>query len=220
MKKEIITILTFLVLIIGGVLIYSLLNPMMDVGNDHDDEAIKFDDSNYFIKSEQNNFIEYQFNDLALLDLYIENFNILYKKDSLKINDRLIANNIFLFKRCALYSKSKLVLFIKYLDKDYGAYVIYNTLNDTFEVKDMVDDMYVKVNDNIYFESIGFTFNVSSVSEDKFIKKGNSICNIHDDRFVEKYIEIFFDQNSLKFERSEEISNLNLESYKKNNGYC
>lgn len=219
MKKEIIVILTSIILIIGVSLIYVLLNPKID-SNQEPDNTLKFGHDNYVVKNEQSNFIEYQLNDLAFLDVYIENFNIVYKKDSLKINDHLIADNIFLFKRCGLYSKSKLVLFIKYLDKPYGAYIIYNTLDDTFEIIDTIDGMYIMVNDNIYFENIGFTVNIGQISEDKFIKDNNSVCNIKDNRVIQKYIEVYYDQNSLKFDRMEDISSLDLEAYKKSNGYC
>lgn len=219
MKKEIITILTFIVLIMGVVLIYTLLNPSFN-SDKNEDKYSEFDEKNYIIRSEHNNLIEYELNDLALLDVYIENFNILYKNKTLKINDKLISNNVFLFKRCALYSKSKLVLFINYLDKEYGAYVIYNTLDDTFEIIDMIDNMYVIINENIYFESIGFTLNISSVNSNKFIKNNNLICNINDNRIVQKYIEVYYDQNSLKFDRMEDLSSLGLDGYKKNNGYC
>ena len=81
MKKEIVTIFVFIVLIIGVSLIYVILNPFEVNNSSNEDNNYKFDDSNYYLVQEKSSFKEYALNDLVSLDLYIANFNIKYKNN-------------------------------------------------------------------------------------------------------------------------------------------
>lgn len=220
MKKEIVTIFVFIVLIIGVSLIYVILNPFEVNNGSNEDNNYKFDDSNYYLVQEKPSFKEYALNDLISLDLYIENFNIKYKNNELIINDNVIDTNIYLYKRIALYKDAKLVLFIRNNETRIDELVIYDCINDTFIKHDKIDNMYLEVNDNIFFEDIGFTINTTLVEDSLFIGSNKSICNFDDDRIVYKYIEVLFDPNELEFYDTTDISSLDLFNYKKNNGYC
>lgn len=220
MKKEIVTIFVFIVLIIGVSLIYVILNPFEVNNSSNEDNNYKFDDSNYYLVQEKPSFKEYALNDLISLDLYIENFNIKYKNNELIINDNVIDTNIYLYKRIALYKDAKLVLFIRNNETRIDELVIYDCINDTFIKHDKIDNMYLEVNDNIFFEDIGFTINTTLVEDSLFIGSNKSICNFGDDRIVYKYIEVLFDPNELEFYDTTDISSLDLFNYKKNNGYC
>ena len=221
MKKEIVCIIVVLVLIIGISLIYVILNPYTVENNDNsDDTGYKFENSNYYLVQDTGVFKEYEFNDLISLNLYIDSLNIIYKNNELRINDNVIATNIYLYKRAAIYREAKLVLFIRQNDTRIDELVIYNLLDDSYEKRDKLNNMYLDVNDNIYFEDVGFTINTTLVDETSFIGNSNSICNINDDRVVYKYIEILFDPNSLEFFDITDLSSLDLFNYKKNNGYC
>ena len=222
MKKEIVTIFVVLTLIIGVSLIYVILNPYngWDDSNNKDSDTYKFDDSNYYLVQETGILKEYELNDLISLDLYIENLNIKYENNELRINDNVIATNIYFYKRVALYKNAKLVLFIRNNETRIDELVIYNCIDDTFTKEDKLNNMYLDVNDNIYFEDVGFTIDTTLVDETLFIGSSNSICNIEDDRVVYKYIEVLFDSNELEFYDTTDISSLDLFNYKKNNGYC
>ncbi len=221
MKKEIVCIFVVLVLIIGISLIYVILNPYNVSNNENnDEEKYKFDNSNYYLVQETDVFKEYEFNDLISLDLYIDSFNIIYENNELIINDNVIATNIYLYKRTAIYKDAKLVLFIRHNDTRIDELVIYNLLDDSYEKRDKLNNMYLDVNDNVYFEDMGFTINTTLVDETSFIGNSNSICSINDDRVVYKYIEVLFDPNSLEFSDITDMSSLDLFNYKKNNGYC
>jgi hypothetical protein len=144
----------------------------------------------------------------------------LYKDSTLKINDKIIGENVYLYKKCALYKEAKLVLFIRHNDTERDEIVIYNTLDYTYEKLNKIDNMYINVTDNIYFEDIGFTINVTAVEDDVFIANSNYICNINDDQIINEYIEYIFDPNALEFNNYEVISSVSLVSYKSINGYC
>lgn len=222
MKREIVTIFVALTLVIGISLIYVILNPYDggETNNNKKNDTYQFDDSNYHLVNETGTFKEYALNDLISLDVYIENFNIKYKGNELKINDKQIAKNIYLYKRIALYKDAKLVLFIRNNETRIDELVIYNCVNDTFTKQDKLNNMYLDVNDDIYFEDAGFTINTTLVDETLFVGTSNSICGSEDSRIVYKYIEVLFDLNELEFNNTEDISSLDLFNYKKNNGYC
>ena len=222
MKREIVTIFVALTLVIGISLIYVILNPYDggETNNNKKNDTYQFDDSNYHLVNETGTYKEYALNDLISLDVYIENFNIKYKGNELKINDKQIAKNIYLYKRIALYKDAKLVLFIRNNETRIDELVIYNCVNDTFTKQDKLNNMYLDVNDDIYFEDAGFTINTTLVDETLFVGTSNSICGSEDSRIVYKYIEVLFDLNELEFNNTEDISSLDLFNYKKNNGYC
>lgn len=222
MKREMVTIFVALTLVIGISLIYVILNPYDggETNNNKKNDTYQFDDSNYHLVNETGTFKEYALNDLISLDVYIENFNIKYKGNELKINDKQIAKNIYLYKRIALYKDAKLVLFIRNNETRIDELVIYNCVNDTFTKQDKLNNMYLDVNDDIYFEDAGFTINTTLVDETLFVGTSNSICGSEDSRIVYKYIEVLFDLNELEFNNTEDISSLDLFNYKKNNGYC
>ncbi len=222
MKREIVTIFVALTLVIGISLIYVILNPYDggETNNNKKNDTYQFDDSNYHLVNETGTFKEYALNDLISLDVYIENFNIKYKGNELKINDKQIAKNIYLYKRIALYKDAKLVLFIRNNETRIDELVIYNCVNDTFTKQDKLNNMYLDVTDDIYFEDAGFTINTTLVDETLFVGTSNSICGSEDSRIVYKYIEVLFDPNELEFNNTEDISSLDLFNYKKNNGYC
>lgn len=222
MKREMVTIFVALTLVIGISLIYVILNPYDggETNNNKKNDTYQFDDSNYHLVNETGTFKEYVLNDLISLDVYIENFNIKYKGNELKINDKQIAKNIYLYKRIALYKDAKLVLFIRNNETRIDELVIYNCVNDTFTKQDKLNNMYLDVTDDIYFEDAGFTINTTLVDETLFVGTSNSICGSEDSRIVYKYIEVLFDPNELEFNNTEDISSLDLFNYKKNNGYC
>lgn len=222
MKREMVTIFVALTLVIGISLIYVILNPYEggETNNNKKNDTYQFDDSNYHLVNETGTFKEYALNDLISLDVYIENFNIKYKGNELKINDKQIAKNIYLYKRIALYKDAKLVLFIRNNETRIDELVIYNCVNDTFTKQDKLNNMYLDVTDDIYFEDAGFTINTTLVDETLFVGTSNSICGSEDSRIVYKYIEVLFDPNELEFNNTEDISSLDLFNYKKNNGYC
>lgn len=222
MKREMVTIFVALTLVIGISLIYVILNPYDggETNNNKKNDIYQFDDSNYHMVNETGTFKEYALNDLISLDVYIENFNIKYKGNELKINDKQIAKNIYLYKRIALYKDAKLVLFIRNNETRIDELVIYNCVNDTFTKQDKLNNMYLDVTDDIYFEDAGFTINTTLVDETLFVGTSNSICGSEDSRIVYKYIEVLFDPNELEFNNTEDISSLDLFNYKKNNGYC
>lgn len=222
MKREMVTIFVALTLVIGITLIYVILNPYEggETNNNKKNDTYQFDDSNYHLVNETGTFKEYALNDLISLDVYIENFNIKYKGNELKINDKQIAKNIYLYKRIALYKDAKLVLFIRNNETRIDELVIYNCVNDTFTKQDKLNNMYLDVTDDIYFEDAGFTINTTLVDETLFVGTSNSICGSEDSRIVYKYIEVLFDPNELEFNNTEDISSLDLFNYKKNNGYC
>lgn len=222
MKREMVTIFVALTLVIGISLIYVILNPYDggETNNNKKNDTYQFDDSNYHLVNETGTFKEYALNDLISLDVYIENFNIKYKGNELKINDKQIAKNIYLYKRIALYKDAKLVLFIRNNETRIDELVIYNCVNDTFTKQDKLNNMYLDVTDDIYFEDAGFTINTTLVDETLFVGTSNSICGSEDSRIVYKYIEVLFDPNELEFNNTEDISSLDLFNYKKNNGYC
>lgn len=222
MKREMVTIFVALTLVIGISLIYVILNPYDggETNNNKKNDTYQFDDSNYHLVNETGTFKEYALNDLISLDVYIENFNIKYKGNELKINDKQIAKNIYLYKRIALYKDAKLVLFIRNNETRIDELVIYNCVNDTFTKQDKLNNMYLDVTDDIYFEDAGFTINTTLVDETLFVGTSNSICGSEDSRIVYKYIEVLFNPNELEFNNTEDISSLDLFNYKKNNGYC
>lgn len=222
MKREMVTIFVALTLVIGISLIYVILNPYDggETNNNKKNDTYQFDDSNYHLVNETGTFKEYALNDLISLDVYIKNFNIKYKGNELKINDKQIAKNIYLYKRIALYKDAKLVLFIRNNETRIDELVIYNCVNDTFTKQDKLNNMYLDVTDDIYFEDAGFTINTTLVDETLFVGTSNSICGSEDSRIVYKYIEVLFDPNELEFNNTEDISSLDLFNYKKNNGYC
>lgn len=220
MKRDIVTIFVVVVLIVGVSLIYVILNPYEGNESNNKEDDYKFDRDNYYLVQETGVFKEYALNDLISLDIYIENFNIRYKNNELKINDKSIASNVYLYKRIALYKDAKLVLFIRNNETRINEMVIYNCIDDTFTKHDKINNMYLDINENIYFEDIGFTINTTLVDQTLFIADSKSICNIEDDRAVYKYIELLFDPNELEFYDTTDISSLDLFNYKKNNGYC
>lgn len=219
MKNFIYVFVLGLILIVGGVSIYNILKPPV---NNPPLKPTTYAETKEGIVLEK----KYENNQIYVLTKNIkEDFSVKFKdialsfkKNSFYINDELIAKNIFLNSKFALFYNKYLVFSGK------SQVIIYNIFDNTSEIITSEENMFVTIPNNLDFYEKSFSYDISIVKEDKILvqNKMQDICNFEYPKsyIVQKKIEKIYDINMKKFSFEETISSLDFESYKKINKYC
>ena len=147
-----------------------------------------------------------------------------YSDGILKINDIDICSDVILNRNFALYNERLLVLSCN-LKASFKSYIIiYDLYNNEFEIIDSIEDRFVSIDDNLIFEDIGFAFDTRIVDDDRIYVNNSDydICSFDyaGDTIVIANVQYIYDMNSKSFNDYEIVSSLDYEAYKASNQLC
>ena len=209
--RNIIILIIIFLLILSVYFIYVLLNNE-DIVEGNIEVNKNYEEINSTDKFKLYKFIgneEYNFN--------IRNNNIKYLNNELSINGTYIDSNVKIVNYISFYNYNMILLITStVVDQDY--ILILNTFDNTYNILDKIDDMYI---DNIYDITVseaGIALDLTSLIDNKISINKELInpCDYNKDYIISKNIIYFYDYDSNEFNDSEELDKVNLKEYKKN----
>ena len=220
MKKVLSFIIAIVIIIIAIFFINQLLysnkkrfeiTTTTKIINKYDGYSLIFEDD-YFQKYKLDNASEFK--------IEINNIIINYINNILTINNNKL-ENIDINQIIAIY-EDNIVIPFKYLDKVYDGLYIYNIKNNSINIINKLNNLYL----NIY--SIDFNKNTIDVvfqnvynNQILLNDKLEDICFIkYDNQIIKENVSLIYDINDNSFIDYEEYSKLSFESYKNMYKYC
>ena len=183
----------------------------------------------YNIIDEQEGFNSYSINrdDMTKLELNINGASVRFENEALWINENLMVQGSELNRNFAVYDDCVLVFAFNYKYKVYGGIVVYNLYQNTFEVVDSIEDMYIditSVEKDVFFDKAGISLDLKLV-DGRYLLKGDKkkdLCKLDKKpgKYAKKSVFYMYDTNDKKFDDTEELMILEFSDYINSNQLC
>jgi len=208
--KNIIILVIIFLFILSVYSIYLLLNNKSDKENV---EVNKY----YEEISSTDKFKLYKFTGSGEFNFNIRNNNIKYLNNELSINGINIDRDIRIVNYISFYDYNMVLLITSLVDR-HQYVLIFNTYDNTYEVIDKFDDMFIDDIESINISEAGIQLTLTNIINDKLYinKEYINPCNYNKDIIINRNKIIFYDYGSDKFNDSEVLEETNLNEYKKN----
>ena len=208
--KNIIILLIIFLFILSVYSIYLLLNNKSDKENV---EVNKY----YEEISSTDKFKLYKFTGSGEFNFNIRNNNIKYLNNELSINGINIDRDIRIVNYISFYDYNMVLLITSLVDR-HQYVLIFNTYDNTYEVIDKFDDMFIDDIESINISEAGIQLTLTNIINDKLYINESYInpCNYNKDIIINRNKIIFYDYGSDKFNDSEVLEETILNEYKKN----